>query len=95
MKRYSVTATKRYKKDYRCVLKSGLDVRKLEAVIDILASGAKLDAKYRDHALTGELAGTRECHIGPDWLLLYAKNEGQLVLLLVGTGDHLRVLGIE
>ncbi len=95
MRRYGITATKQYKKDYKRLIKSGFDVRKLEAVIDQLASGSKLADRHHDHALRGELKQTRECHIGPDWLLRYCKDDDQLVLLLICTGTHRDVLGIE
>lgn len=75
--------------------KSGYDVEKLKKVIDILASGALLPASYKDHGLAGALAGARECHIAPDWLLVYAKYEEELVLMLLRTGTHRDALGIE
>lgn len=95
MRRYGIVATSQYKKDYKLLLKSGYEIRKLESVIDRLASGDILPDHYRDHPLRGMLQGTRECHIGPDWLLRYAKDDDRLILLLVSTGSHRRVLGIE
>jgi mRNA interferase YafQ len=95
MNKYGIVATKRYKKDYRRIVKAGLDVRKLERIIDVLAAGDVLPDANRDHALKGKLQGTRECHVAPDWVLRYAKDEDCLVLLLVSTGDHRRTLGIE
>ncbi len=56
--------------------------------MDILAAGETLDAKYRDHALSGNFNGVRECHISPDWLLLYDINGTELALLLLRTGTH-------
>jgi mRNA interferase YafQ len=75
--------------------RSGFDLAKLETVIDILSTGKRLGEYYHDHELKGKLSGTRECHIGPDWLLRYAKDEDCLVLLLIQTGDHRKVFGIE
>jgi len=95
MKRYAVVATKQYRKDYRSLRKSQRDLRELDHIIDELAGGATLPATLRDHTLKGKLRGTRECHIGPDWLLRYAKDDDALILLLLRTGDHRRVLGIE
>lgn len=95
MRPYDIEATKRYKKDFKRLQKSGVDVRKLEYVIDLLAAGERLAEKYRDHVLLGKLKNTRECHIGPDWLLRYAKDHDDLVLILLCSGDHRRVLGIE
>ncbi len=95
MKKYGIVATKRYRKDYKRLLKSGADILKLERVIDALAADGALPASSFDHSLRGGLAGSRECHIGPDWLLRYAKDKDRLLLLLLSTGDHRQVLGIE
>lgn len=92
---YLKVPSKRFKKDVRRLEKSGFDLEKLKSAIDILASGESLPAGFLDHALRGELAGSRECHIGPDWLLRYAKDKDRLLLLLLSTGDHRQVLGIE
>lgn len=93
--KYQVRASRQYKKDYKKILQSGKNVSELEKVIDILAAGRKLDDKHRDHALRGNLKGKRECHISSDWLLLYEKNDDALLLLLLRTGDHRRVLNVE
>lgn len=93
--KFQVVPTKQYKKDYRRLRKSGFDVKKIEHVIDLLSTGEHLPDRYRDHELKGELKGTRECHIGPDWLLHYQKHEDRLILFLISTGDHRHVLGIE
>ena len=95
MKLFGIIAAKQYRKDYKRLLKSGFDMEKLEDVIDRLASDEQLDPRHHDHALQGRMRQTRECHIGPDWLLRYAKNDKTLVLLLISTGDHRHVLGIE
>ena len=95
MKRYDIVATRQYKKDFKRLQKSAFDTVRLEHIIDQLASGAILADRYHDHALKGDLEGSRECHIGPDWLLRYAKDDHELVLLLISTGDHRRVLGRE
>lgn len=57
-------------------------------VIELLANGMKLDEKYKDHLLTGDYGGFRECHITPDWLLVYQYREQELLLLLSRTGTH-------
>ncbi len=95
MKEYEISSTKAYRKDYKRLSKSGRDVRNLEDVIDRLASGEILEHRYQDHPLRGMFSGARECHIGPDWLLMYVKDEGTLVLLLLRTGTHRNVLGME
>ena len=70
------------------MVKRGLDVSLLDAVIDSLAKGETLDEKYRDHALTGNFVGFRECHVKPDWLLIYLIEDDILTLTLVNTGSH-------
>lgn len=93
--KYLIKPLKKYKKDYKRLVRSGKDVTKLMKVINILAKGKKLDTKHKDHPLKGNLKGKRECHITSDWLLLYEKNNDELILILISTGDHRRVLGIE
>lgn len=68
--------------------KKNKDLCKLFEVIDILANGKTLDAKYKDHSLTGNYRGTRECHIEPDWLLIYEIRGDVLVLMLYRLGSH-------
>ncbi len=92
---YRIKLSKRYKKDIRRLQKSGRDLTKLALVINHLVKGKVLSAHYRDHTLKGNLRDTRECHIGPDWLLQYTKDEDFLFLILLRTSDHRRVLGIE
>ncbi len=60
----------------------------LQVVIDDLLAGKVLDPKYRDHALVGDYVGFRECHILPDWLLIYMIDHGQLILTVTRTGSH-------
>ncbi|MDD5055052.1 MAG: type II toxin-antitoxin system YafQ family toxin [Candidatus Peribacteraceae bacterium] len=93
--KFAVVATNRYRQDYKYLAKTGLDTGKLEQVIDLLAAGIRLPESYHDHGLHGDLQGTRACHIGPDWLLQYVKDSKHLVLILISTGDHRRVLGVE
>lgn len=70
-RKYSVRTSKRYRRELKTVLTWGKDESKLEEVIDILASGENLPPSYRDHPLSGKWKGYRECHIEPDWLLVY------------------------
>lgn len=77
-----------FKKDYKRIVKRGYDIALLENVIRMLADGETLPAKYRDHALTGNYSGFRECHIAPDWLLIYEVRESELILVLSRTGTH-------
>ena len=68
--------------------KRGLDINLLDDVIDQLRQGIPLDAKYRDHELSGNFAGYRECHVKPDWLLMYLIENDILTLTLIDTGSH-------
>lgn len=77
-----------FKKDYKRIVKRGCDVSLLERVIETLASGEKLSEKHRDHELVGNYEGFRECHILPDWLLIYRIDGDELVLCLSRTGTH-------
>jgi len=86
--KYDVIRTTRFRKDLKKMLKRGADIGKLETVVKILASGETLPPHYHDHALTGDMAGTRDCHITPDWLLLYRIENEVLVLTLTRTGTH-------
>jgi len=95
MKRYQPVLTKRFRRDVKRLKKSGADVQKMEHAIELLASGINLPSQYKDHELRASMQGIRECHIGPDWLLLYQKDNDRLLLILVRTGDHRQVLGIE
>lgn len=69
-------------------MRRGYDVRLLEAVIELLAEQKPLPEQYHDHNLTGNYAGCRECHITPDWLLIYEVKEKELLLYLTRTGTH-------
>ena len=77
-----------FKKDYKRIKKRGYDVRLLERVVELLAAGQELPPKYRDHLLTGDYSGCRECHIAPDWLLVYEIAQDELLLYLMRTGTH-------
>lgn len=79
---------KSFKQDYKRMKKQGADVSRLEAVLNILTREAALPAEYLDHPLRGNYAGYRECHITPDWLLIYKIEENELVLILHRTGSH-------
>ena len=78
---YKVKFTRQFKKDLKLAKKQGKNLDTLFNVIKILEKGKKLDDKYRDHSLSGKYKGTRECHIEPDWLLVYEIIDNVLVLL--------------
>ena len=79
---------KSFKKDYKRVKKQGYSIAKLETVIALLADEQQLPESYRDHALKGNYDGFRECHIQPDWLLIYRVEKDRLVLTLSRAGSY-------
>lgn len=83
-----VMATARFKKDMKLVLKRGLNAQRLWDVVTLLRQQQPLPDQYRDHALTGDYTGFRECHIQPDWLLVYRVQADVLILTLARTGTH-------
>ena len=85
---YQVKFTTAYKKAYKFMKKRGLDISLLGEVVDLLRQGKQLEKRYHDHGLTGDLAGFRECHIKPDWLLIYLIENDILTLTLIDTGSH-------
>lgn len=74
-----------FKRDYKRIKRRGYDTRLLERAIELLAEGRGLPAEYKDHALSGDYTGCRECHIAPDWLLVYEIVKGELILYLTRT----------
>lgn len=85
---YSVKPTSKFQKDLKRIKKRGMDISMLTEVIRKLAAGEVLPDKNRDHPLGGNYAGCRECHIAPDWLLIYEIYEEDLFLYLTRTGTH-------
>lgn len=77
--------TNQFKRDYKRARRRGNDIGQLVEVITLLAAGEPLPARYRDHALLGEYRDCRECHIEPDWLLLYQRTRSELILIRTGT----------
>ncbi|MCM1119621.1 MAG: type II toxin-antitoxin system YafQ family toxin [bacterium] len=86
--KYTVKSTTQFKKDYKLAIKRGLDIKLLDNIITQLAMGIPLPEKNRDHALSGNWNGHRECHILPNWLLIYHINDDVLVLTLSRSGTH-------
>ena len=87
MKR-DIVWTTQFKKDYKLALKRRLDIALLDDIIRALSRGDTLPEKNKDHPLSGNWTGHRECHILPDWLLIYEINGGELILYLTRTGTH-------
>ncbi len=86
--KYTVKPTTKFQKDLKRAQKRGYDISLLTEIIKKLANGETLPEKNRDHSLIGDYAGCRECHITPDWLLIYEIDNGELILYLTRTGSH-------
>lgn len=86
--KYTVKTTTLFKKDFKLAMKRGLNIELLENIIALLSMGEPLPEKNKDYALTGNWVGHRECHILPDWLLIYRIEDDVLVLTLARTGTH-------
>ena len=86
--KYQLDYTTAFSRDLKRIKKRGYDIGRLEKVVNVIQSGELLDAKYKDHALTGNWNGYRECHVQPDWLLIYRVYEDRLLLVLTRTGTH-------
>lgn len=84
----NIVPSNRFKKDLKLAIKRGYRIELLEEVVNQIAAGKILDEKYRDHLLTGDYGGFRECHITPDWLLVYQVRKNELILFLSRTGTH-------
>lgn len=83
-----IVPSNQFKKDLKLAKKRGFNLRRLSDVVNTLAREEKLADRYRDHKLAGEYEDFRECHIEPDWLLIYRINSGALELFLFRTGTH-------
>lgn len=83
-----IVLSNRFRKDLKLAKKRGYDLELLDTIVEKLAKGEKLDKKYRDHDLSGDYIGFRECHLQPDWLLVYRIDGDELILFLSRTGTH-------
>ena len=83
-----VRYSSKFKKDFKIIIKRGYDISLFEEVLILLREEKILPEKYNDHALKGNYIGHRECHITPDWLLIYKKEEDMITLSLTRTGSH-------
>lgn len=77
-----------FKKDFKRIKKRGYDISRLEKIVELLANEVPLPEQFKDHNLSGNYNGFRECHIAPDWLLIYQVNNNELILVLSRTGSH-------
>ena len=94
MTRYIIKYTSQFKKDYKLAKRRRMKIELLQDVVEKLANGEKLQEKNRDHELSGKWKGHRECHILPDWLLVYRIEDDVLVLSLSRTGTHSDLFGM-
>ena len=85
---YQVKYSKRFDKNLKLCIKRGLNVQLISDAIRLLATNGSLPAQYRPHKLSGNLDGIWECHIQPDWLMMWEQNDSQLTLLFLRTGTH-------
>lgn len=85
---YNLRFTSKIQRNIKLMKKRGKDLGKLKLVLNMLQKGQELPAKYKDHSLSGNFAGCRECHIEPDWLLVYEIIDSELIILLLTTGSH-------
>lgn len=85
---YRIVATGKFRKDLKVIMKRGYNMKLMDEVVGKLSNGEKLPEKNKDHALSGNYIGKRECHITPDWLLIYEIDNGNLILYLTRTGSH-------
>jgi mRNA interferase YafQ len=88
MKKYTVKYTSQFKKDYKLAKRRGKKMELLNKTIELLSNGEDLPENYYDHSLSGNWVGHRECHIQPDWLLVYYFEDDVLVLTVARTGSH-------
>ena len=88
MTKYTIKYTTQFKKDYKLAKRQNKDIQLLKDLVALLADGRSLPEKYNDHPLQGNWKGFRECHILPDWLLIYKQEQDVLVLTMVRTGSH-------
>lgn len=85
---YRIRPSAKFQKDLKRIQKRGYDITLLKDVLNLLVNGKVLPIKYKDHNLSGNFKGCRECHITPDWLLIYEIAENELILYLTRTGTH-------
>jgi mRNA interferase YafQ len=90
---YTIERTNSFKKAFKRCVKRGLDISLFETAINILVETGTLPQKYRPHKLSGQYRELWECHISPDWLLIWSQNDETLTLILIDTGSHSDIFG--
>lgn len=91
--KYDILFSNQFKRSYKRCIKRGYNKTLFEKVITILSESGTLPPRYKPHKLTGEWAGLWECHIQPDWLLIWEQRESELILILTDTGSHSDLFG--
>ena len=81
----TIRRTSQLKRDVKRIKRRGKDLSKLKEALEKIIDGQELEEKYREHVLVGQYLGTRECHVEPDWLLLYEPTQSEIVLIRTGT----------
>ncbi len=90
---YNIITTNKFEKSLKKCIKRGLDIGKLNTVLKELVNNGMLPPEYRPHKLSGKFQGNWECHIQPDWLLVWEQKDEELILLLIDTGSHSDLFG--
>lgn len=90
---YSIETTNRFDKALKKCIKRGLNMSKFKECVSLLSSKGSLPPQYRPYKLSGRFAGAWECHIEPDWLLVWEQNDNELTLLMIETGTHSDIFG--
>lgn len=90
---YEISKTGQFKKDFKLIVKRGHSISKLETLLNLLIAGEVLPAKYKDHPLHNNYKGHFDCHIEPDWLLIYKRDVTENLITLVRTGSHSDIFG--
>ncbi len=90
---YSISYTNRFKKSYKRCIKRGYDASLFQNVVSILSEKGTLPPEYHPHKLSGNYNGYWECHIQPDWLMIWEQQDQHLTLLLIDTGSHADLFG--
>lgn len=91
--KYDILFSNQFKRSYKRCIKRGYNKTLFEKVITILSESGTLPPRYKPHKLTGEWSGLWECHIQPDWLLIWEQRESELTLILTDTGTHSDLFG--
>lgn len=90
---FEITKTGQFKKDFKLMQKRNYDLSKLESVLNLLITGNKLPAKYKEHPLKNHFKDYLDCHIEPDWLLIFKRDEAKKLIILIRTGTHSDIFG--